>query len=58
MIYKLSIAGNHLADALLIFGIFPSDYSSYEEVRELYGIMIADIWIAWHIIMEEMNNDR
>ena len=48
------IGGNHLANAMLSFGLDPATLrgSNYESVHCQYGMLTADIWAAWHAIME------
>lgn len=52
LISHILTGGNHLASFLIGKGCFPNSYKSYEEVMALYGIDVADAWVAWRAIMD------
>lgn len=55
---QLLIAGNHLANALIGLGVFPSEQESYDQVLSDFGHLRADIWVAWKAIMDYRNLDH
>lgn len=51
-IEQVLVGGNHLASFLIGKGISPEHYDSYDQVLNLHGSDIADVWVAWRAIMD------
>jgi hypothetical protein len=46
------IGGNHLASSMSSFGCMPNEQRDYDQVLHGYGLLCADMWVAWRAIMD------